>query len=139
CFSKAAVAVAPFGPSDAKARRRGADYAGYVNTNLLLADQCEWIVGSCIVVERQRSLVSHKVIGAQPVLPDDDRVFRNGADLLDEACQMKRDLRVGRGVANIGGCHRLRFTQFVDLDHPGNDRSARALPDDPGGQTSGKT
>jgi hypothetical protein len=47
---------------------------------------------------------------------------------------MERDLRVRRRVADIGGGDGLRLAELVDLDHPGDDRSARALPDDPGGE-----
>ena len=66
--------------------------------DLLLADLGEGIVRACIVVERQRASIGREVIGPKPVLPDDDCVGRDRADLLGKAGQVPGDLGIGRAI-----------------------------------------
>jgi hypothetical protein len=77
-----------------------------------------------------RAAIGREVVGAQPVLPHDDRIGRNRADLLDEAREMPGDLRIGRPIVGDGGRDGLRLAELVDLHHPGHDGAARRLPDE---------
>src|SRR3546814_7489029 len=120
---RSAVLVAPLGPGNAEAVRRRADHAGNVDGDLLPADLGERVVRARIVVQRHRAAISREVVGAQPVLADDDGIGRDRADLLDETREVEGDLRVGRAI--VGNCwrHRLRLTEPVDLHQPGSDRA----------------
>ena len=40
-----------------------------------------------------------EVVGAQPVLADDDGISGDAPDLFDETREMERDLRIGRPIA----------------------------------------
>ena len=71
--------IAALDPGDAEAVGRGADDAGDLDGDLLLADLGEGIVGAGVVVERQRAAVGGEVVGAQPVLPHDDRIGRDAS------------------------------------------------------------
>jgi hypothetical protein len=51
---------------------------------------------------------------------------------------MPGNLRIGRPIVGDGGSDGLRFAQFIDLDHPGDDRAARGLPDEGSGETAGE-
>ena len=124
-----AVLVAALDPGDAEAVRRRADDAGDVDGDLLPADLGEGVVGARVVVERHRAAIGREVVGAQPVLPDDDGVGRDRADLLDEAREMEGDLRIGRAIVGDRRRDGLRLAEPVDLHHPGHDRAARRLPD----------
>src|SRR5690606_25927259 len=90
----------------------------------------EWIVLACKLVERLRAAGSGEVVSPQPVLARDDRIGRNRADGFDKARQVKRDLRIGRPIIYVRRRNGLGFAQFVDLDHPGDDRAACVLPYD---------
>ena len=50
------------------------------------------------------------------------------------AGKLEGDLRIARLPSRFRWRHGLRLPELVDLDHPGRDRAARALPN----QTSGK-
>src|SRR3546814_15417191 len=90
------------------------------------------------VVQGKRALRAGEVIRSEPVFAHDNRVGGNAADLLDEACEVERDLRIARLPIGSGGGDRLRFAEPVDFDHPGDDAPARTLPDDPGSQRARK-
>src|SRR3546814_1971065 len=81
---------------------------------------------------------SSDVCSSDLVFAHDNRVGGNAADLLDEACEVERDLRIARLPIGSGGGDRLRFAELVDFDHPGDDAPARTLPDDPGSQRARK-
>ncbi|MCY1238442.1 hypothetical protein D9M72_511800 [compost metagenome] len=83
-----------------------------------------------MVVERQRAAISGEFVGAQPILPHDDRVGRDTPYLFDEAREMPGDLGIGRAKIRFcrGDC--LRLSEPVDLNDPGDDRAAGRLPDE---------
>ena len=74
-------------------------------------------------VQRKGALIGDEVIGAQPILTNDNRIFREAADLFYEPGEVERDLRIRWGVVTIGLCHRLGIAQLVYLDDPRNYRS----------------
>jgi len=78
--------------------------------------------------------IGREVIGAEPVLADDDRVGGDAAHLFDEAREVPGDLRVGRAEVRDRGGDRLRLAEPVHLHHPGHDRAAGGLPDQGGGE-----
>ena len=127
-----AILIAALDPGDAEARRRGADDRGHLDRDLLLADLGERVVGASIVVERERAALCREIIGAQPVLPHDDGVGRDRADLLDEAREVEGDLRIVRLIVGGRRCHGLRLAEPVNLHHPGHDRAVGGLPDQRG-------
>src|SRR3546814_2799426 len=86
----------------------------------------------------KRALRAGEVIRSEPVFAHDNRVGGNAADLLDEACEVERDLRIARLPIGSGGGDRLRFAELVDFDPPGDDAPARTLPDAPGSQRARK-
>src|SRR5579885_2496531 len=133
-----AVLVAPLGPGHAETVGRGPDDARDVDRDLLLADLGEGVVGARVVVQGRGAAIGCEVVGAKPVLPDNDRIGRDGADLLDEARKMERDLGIGRAIVCNGGRDRLRLAEIVDLHHPGHDGAARRLPDKRCGKSSGQ-
>src|SRR3546814_8844277 len=102
------VLIAALGPGDAKAVGRGADHAGDVDRDLDPSDIGERTVGAGIVVERQRAAIRGEVIGAQPVLADDDRIGGHAPDLLDETAEVEGALRAGRTIAHFSGRDRKR-------------------------------
>src|SRR3546814_8207548 len=78
--------------------------------------------------------IGREVVGAQPILANDDGVGRNRADLLDETREVEGDLGIGRPVVSDGGCDGLRLAESVDLHHPWHDRASRRLHDERGGE-----
>src|SRR3546814_5746765 len=62
-----------------------------------------------------------EVVGTQPVLPDDDRISRDRANLLDEPAEMEGDLRIGGPIVGDGRLDGLGLAELVDLHHPGHD------------------
>jgi hypothetical protein len=132
------VLVTPFDPGDAEAVVGGADHAGDVDRDLDFTDLGERIVGARVIVERDRAPVGDEVISREPVLAHDDRVGRDGSNVLDETRQMPGDLRIGRPVVRNRGGDRLRLAEFVDLDHPGCDGATGSLPDHAAGETRGE-
>ena len=79
-----AVLVATLDPGDAKGGVGGADHARDFDRDLNFTDLGEGVVGAGVIVERYRTLVGSEVVGAKPVLPDNDGISGDGADLLDE-------------------------------------------------------
>ena len=63
-FGEAAVLITALGPGDAKAVGRRANYARHVHRDLHSPDIGERVVGTGIVVERQRAAISGEVVGA---------------------------------------------------------------------------
>src|SRR5690606_20793924 len=69
---KLAVLVVPFGPGDAEAVRGRPDDARHLDGDLAPADAGEGVVGPRIIVQGRRAPVGGELIGAKPVLADDD-------------------------------------------------------------------
>src|SRR3546814_11053627 len=88
------------------------------SSDLLAADLGERVVHPGIVVERHCAAIGREVVGAQPILANDDGVGRNRADLLDETREVEGDLGIGRPVVSDGGCDGLRLAESVDLHPP---------------------
>jgi hypothetical protein len=128
----------PLDPGDAKTVVRCADHARDVDRDLNPSDLGEGVVGSRVVVEGDRALVGDEVVGREPVLPDDDGVRRDGADILDETREVPSDLRIGRPVVGDRGGDGLRLSELVDLDHPGRHGAACRLPEEAAGKTCGE-
>src|SRR3546814_2616510 len=78
------------------------------------------------------------VVGTQPVLPDDDRISRDRANLLDEPAEMEGDLRIGGPIVGDGRLDGLGLAELVDLHHPGHDGAARRLPDERAREAAGE-
>ena len=123
--SEAGVLVAPLGPGDAEGIGRGANDARNVDGDLDLPDLGERIIGAGVVVESVRALVGDKIIGLEPVLADDDRIGRNGADILDEAREMPGDLRIGWLIVGDRRGDGLRFAESC-RSAPPRERWSRA-------------
>src|SRR3546814_6899676 len=104
--------MAARGPGDAKAVGRGADHAGDVDRDLDPSDIGERIVGAGIVVERQRAAIRGEVIGAQPVLADDDRIGGHAPDLLDETREVEGDLRSEEHTSELQSLMRISYAVF---------------------------
>src|SRR3546814_14170448 len=56
-----------------------------------------------------------EVIGAEPVLPNDDRVTGNRTHLFHEAREMEGDLRIGRLIVGFRWSDRLCLSEAVGL------------------------
>src|SRR5262249_62183732 len=91
----------------------------------------EGVIGTGVIVECCCTLVGGEVIGAKPVLPDNDGISGDGADLLDETREVPSDLWIGRLVVGDGRRDGLRFTELVDLNDPRYHGSLCRLPDEP--------
>src|SRR3546814_7680725 len=98
---------------------RISDWSSDVCSSDLLGER---VVRPGIVVERHCAAIGREVVGAQPILANDDGVGRNRADLLDETREVEGDLGIGRPVVSDGGCDGLRLAESVDLHHPWHDR-----------------
>src|SRR4051794_24943011 len=72
-----------------------ADHPRDFDRNLDFADLGEGVIGAGVIVEGCCTLVGGEVIGAEPVLPDNDGISGDGADLLDETREVPSDLWVG--------------------------------------------
>jgi len=129
------VLVAPLDPGNAERRVGGADHARNFDGDLDLADLCKGIVDAGVVVEGRRTLVRGEVVGAEPVLPNDDGIGGDRAELFDKTSEMPGDLRIGGLVVGNGRRDRLRFTELVDLYHPRHHGAASRLPDQASGQS----
>ena len=88
--------------------------------------------------KRSGATVGRKVVGAQPVFTQDDGVHRQATDVLDEACEVEGDLRIGRLIGCISRLDRSRFAETIDLDHPRRNRPLRRLPCESSGKTRGE-
>src|SRR3546814_20711742 len=75
-----------------------------------------------------------EVIGAEPVLPNDDRVTGNRTHLFHEAREMEGDLRIGRLIVGLSWSDRLCLSEAVGLYDPGDDGAAGGLKDTGGGE-----
>ena len=91
-----------------------------------------------LVPTRDRAAVGREIVGAQPLLSQDDRVGRQAAHILDEARQVVGDLRIGRLIVGVGRCDRLRLAELVDLHDPRRDGAARRLPHQASGEQARK-
>jgi hypothetical protein len=78
-----------------------------------------------VIVERRRAAVGREIVGAEPLLPHDDGVGQDRADLLGEARKVEGDLGIGRTIVRNSRGHGLRLAEAVDLNHPGDDRAGR--------------
>src|SRR3546814_4172822 len=56
-----------------------------------ISDWSSDVCSSDLVVQRLRTGSGHEIIGAEPILAQDNRVGGDRADMLDEAREMKRD------------------------------------------------
>src|SRR3546814_12095044 len=86
----------------------------------------------------KRALRAGEVIRSEPVFAHDNRVGGNAADLLDEACEVERDLRIARLPIGSGGGDRPRFSALVEFEYPGGDAPPRTLTAGPGTQAARK-
>src|SRR3546814_13865266 len=89
----------------------------------------------------KRALRAGEVIRSEPVFAHDNRVGGNAADLLDEACEVERDLRIARLPIGSGGGGRPRFPELVRFHPPRGDAPPPTLPAAPGSppaQTRGR-
>src|SRR3546814_10864372 len=68
-----------------------------------------------------------EVVGTQPVLPDDDRISRDRANLLDEPAEMEDDPRIGGQIGGDGRLDGLSLAELVDLNHPGHAGAASQI------------
>ena len=126
---KLAVLEVPLRPRDAEAVGRGPDDARHLDGDLAPADLREGVTGAGVVVQCGRTAIRGPLIGAKPVLADNDRVGRDRADLLDESAEMESNLRIGRAIVGIGGRDGLRLTEIVHLHDPRHHGPACGLPD----------
>src|SRR5262252_4006554 len=129
--SQRPVLVSALDPGDAKGGVGGADHARHFDRNLNFTELGERVVSAGVIVEGRRTLVGGEVIGAEPVLPDNDGISWNGADLLDEAREVPGDLWIGGLVVGDGWRDGLRFTELVDLNDPRHHGALCGLPDEP--------
>src|SRR6478752_6634214 len=93
--SELTAVVSALGPCDPKAFRGGANDAGDLDRNLGGPELGKGIVGSSIIVQRRCASIGREVIGTQPILSQDNSVGRQSSNILDEAREMKCDLRIG--------------------------------------------
>src|SRR5262249_60738979 len=130
--SQRAVLVAALDPGDAKGGVGGADHARDFDRDLNFTDLGEGVVGAGVIVERCRTLVGSEVVGAKPVLPDDDGISWDGADLLDEAREVPGDLWIGGVFVGGGAANGVVVTPGVALykppPHPAACRDADGSP-----------
>src|SRR6516164_9339590 len=110
---------------------RGADHARDFDRDLNFTDLGEGVIGAGVIVEGCCTLVGGEVIGAKPILPDNDGISGDGADLLDETREVPSDLWIGGLVVGDGRRDCLRFTELVDLNDPRHHGALRRLPDEP--------
>src|SRR3546814_15466159 len=91
-------------------------FVGKTDGDVALAEAWERIVSAVVFGQRYGAPCRGEGVGTQPVLPDDDRISRERANLLDEPAEMEGDLRIGGpivgdgrldglGLAEIGRAH----------------------------------
>src|SRR5262249_34002624 len=102
--SQRAVLIAPLDPGDAKGGVGGADHARDFDRYLNFTELGEGVVGAGIIVEGRRTLVGSEVVGAKPILPDNDGISGDGANLLDETREVPGDLWIGGLVVGETAC-----------------------------------
>src|SRR3546814_5231777 len=110
------------------------DHAGDLDINLLTPNLGKRVVRAGVVVERCSTAIGREVIGAEPVLPNDDRVTGNRTHLFHEAREMEGDLRIGRLIVGFSWSDRLCLSEAVGLYDPGDDGAAGGLKDKGGGE-----
>src|SRR3546814_13184693 len=115
----ASVLIAALGPGDAEAVLRGANDARNIDRDLKFADLGEGIVGPRIVIERLRAGGTREIIGTEPVSAEHDRIGGARAEMLDEAREVERDLRIGRPIVAVGGRDGTRGAQLVQTRKSG--------------------
>src|SRR6185437_16899177 len=120
--------VTAFSPRNSKASWRGADNAGDLDRNLRIAEPGKGIVGSGIIVQRRSAPVRREIIGAEPSLPQHDGVGRQTSHILNEACEMECDLRIGRLIERTRRRDRLGLTETINFNYPGRDSALGGLP-----------
>src|SRR3546814_1097962 len=89
------------------------DHAGDLDINLLTPNLGKRVVRAGVVVERCSTAIGREVIGAEPVLPNDDRVTGNRTHLFHEAREMEGDLRIGRLIVGFSWSDRLFLSEAV--------------------------
>ena len=134
-----AVHVASLAPGDAEGTGGGADDAGDIDRDLLLADPREGVRLAGVVVERQRAAIGGEVVGLEPLAAQHDRIGRDAADLLDEPREMPGELGIGRIVGSVRRPDGLGLAQLVDLHDPGHDIALQGLPDEGRGKPGDET
>jgi hypothetical protein len=128
--SQGGVLVSALDPGDAEGGVGGADHARNFDRNLNFTDLGEGVIGAGVIVEGRRTLIGGEVVGAKPVLPDDDGVGGDRADLLNKACEVPSDLWIGGLVVGDGRRDGLRLTELVDLNDPRHHGALGRLPDE---------
>ena len=78
-----------------KLSRRCPDNAGYLDRDLGLTELRERIVVAGVIVQRSGTAIRREIVGAEPVLTQDDGIHGKAADMFDEAGEMEGDLGVG--------------------------------------------
>src|SRR5262245_51552072 len=106
--SQRAVLVSALDPGDAEGRVRSADHARNFDRNLDFTDLGEGVIGAGVIVEGCCTLVGGEVIGAEPVLPDNDGISGAEATLPVERRKLQGDwgtggLMVGNGCGDCWG------------------------------------
>src|SRR5712691_13242500 len=79
-----AILVSALDPGDAETIRRSADHAGDLDRDLYLAEIGEGIVGAGEIVEGYGTAIGGEVVGAQPLLAQQNRIDRQSPDIIDE-------------------------------------------------------
>src|SRR3546814_18954237 len=105
------------------------------SSDLLAADLGERVVRTGIVVERHCAAIGREVVGAQPILANDDVVGRNRADLPDETREVEGDLGSGRPVVTDDGCAGRPPAAAGDPHHPWHAHAPAPPPTDCRGGT----
>src|SRR3546814_19230641 len=89
------------------------DHAGDLDINLLTPNLGKRVVRAGVVVARCSTAIGREVIGAEPVLPNDDRVTGNRTPLFHEAREMEGDSRMGRLIVGIRWRDSLSLSEAV--------------------------
>ncbi len=87
------------------------------------------VIYTRVVVQGDRPAIGGVFVGAEPVLPHDDGIGRDAADLLDETGEMPGDLGIGRPIVGHGRGNGLRLAEFIDLHHPRHNGAPCRFPD----------
>lgn len=108
----------PFRPGDTERIRRSPDDARHFHRYSHAADLGERVIGAGIIIERRRAPVGGPLVSPEPVLADNDRVGRDRANLLDEAAEVERNLRIDRAIVGVRGRDGLGLSEIIKLHHP---------------------
>src|SRR5262249_52022571 len=96
------------------------------------------IVGSGVIVQRRRPAIGREIVGAEPVLSQDDAVGRQASNIFDEAREMKRDLWIGRLIKGARWGDRLGLTEMINFHDPRSDRALGRLPNQTCSKSAGQ-